>query len=66
MALVGVTQVLVLDDDHVSIADLFERAKPQVADAKLSYSHAADTTIKGKKRCNRKRRKKERFYDSLE
>lgn len=56
MAFVGVAQVLVLDDDHVSIADFFQGAKAQGGDTELSHNHTAATTTK----------KKKRLYDSLE
>lgn len=46
MLLVSVAKVLVLNDDHVSIADFFEGAKAQGADAELSHNHTAATTTK--------------------
>lgn len=49
MAFVGVAQVLVLDDDHVSIADFFQGAKAQGGDTELSHNHTAATTTKKKK-----------------
>lgn len=44
MAFLGVAQVGVLDDDHVSIADFFEGAKAQMFDAQLGDSHTAAAT----------------------
>lgn len=41
VAFVGVAQVLVLHDDHISVADLFEGAKAQGGDAELSHDQAA-------------------------
>lgn len=51
MAFLGVAQVRVLHDDHVSVADFFERAQAQVADAQLEYRHTAAATkvAKGKR-----------------
>lgn len=49
MALIGVAQVLVPNNDHVSIADFFEGAKAQGLDIKLNDNHAAAPTITGKK-----------------
>lgn len=46
MALLGVTQVLVPDDDHVSVTDFSERAKAQVADAQVTYDQAAGATVR--------------------
>ena len=57
MAFIGVAQVLVLNDDHVSITDFFEGAKAQVVDTELGHNHAAATATRGNR--NRKRRKKE-------
>lgn len=58
MAFVGVAQVLVLNDDHVSIADFFQGAKAQGGDTELSHNHTAATTTKKKKIEKRRRRKK--------
>lgn len=46
MGFVGVAEVLVFHDDHVSIANLLERAKAKVVDMELSHHHAAATTVK--------------------
>ncbi len=66
MAFVGVAQVLVFNDDYVSIADFFEGAKAQVADTELSHSHAAAPTTKKKKVEQEEKGGKKGFYDSLE
>lgn len=49
MASVGVAEIVVLDDDHVTIADFFEGTKAQVADVKLSNGNAAATPFPPKK-----------------
>lgn len=67
MAFVGVAQVVVLNDDHVSIADFFEGTKAQVVDSELSYHQTTATTTKDKiVEQEEEKKKKERFYDSLE
>lgn len=48
VALVGVAEVLVLNDDHVSVTDFFERAEAQVVDPELSHNHTAAPATKGK------------------
>lgn len=60
VAIVGVAQVPVLNDDHVSIADFFEGPKAQVVDIKMSHNHAAATTTKEKKKVEQKEKKKKR------
>lgn len=67
MAFFGVAQVLVLNDNHVSIADFLEGAKAQVVDIELSHNHTAATTSKKNKvEQEEKKEKKRKFYDSLE
>lgn len=46
---VGVAQVLVLNDDHVAVADFFEGAEAQGGDTELNHNHAAATATKKKK-----------------
>lgn len=58
MAFVGVAEVLVLHDEHISIANLFEGAKAQVADTELSHHHAAATATKGIDATGREEEKK--------
>lgn len=61
VAFIGVAQVAVLHDDHVSIADLFEGAEAQVADVELSHDHATDSTNKGKQSGTGRESKREHF-----
>lgn len=44
VASVGVAQVDVLGDGHVSVADFFQRAKAQGGDADVCHNHALDAT----------------------
>lgn len=57
VAFVCVAQVLVLNNDYVSITDFSEGAEAQVLDIQLRKNHTADTTIEGKEKWNRKKRK---------
>lgn len=65
MGFVGVAQVLVLNDDHISIADFFEGAKAQVANTKLSHNYAAAPTTKKKKVQQEEKKKKKDFMAAL-
>lgn len=50
VAFVGVAQVWVLGDGHVSVADFFQRAEAQGGDADARYNYALDATkMRGKK-----------------
>lgn len=50
VASVGVAEIGVLEDDHVTVADFFEGAKAQIADVKLSNGNAAATPTQDKKK----------------
>lgn len=43
---VGVAQVLVLNDDHISIADFFQGSKAQGGDGEMSHNHATAAAVK--------------------
>lgn len=58
MFFVSVAQVLVLNNNHVSITDFFEGAKAQRGDTKLSHNHTAAATTKRKK----VEKRREEFY----
>lgn len=64
MALIGVAQVAVLCDDHVSITDLFEGAEAQVTDIKLCHDHATDSTRERKQDGTGRESKREHFYEN--
>lgn len=53
MGFIGVAQVLVLNDDHISIADFFQGSKAQGGDTELSHNHAAAAAVKEKKELDR-------------
>lgn len=44
VAFVGVAQVWVLGDGHVSVADFLQGAKAQGGDADVGHNHALDAT----------------------
>lgn len=44
VAFVGVAQVWVLGDGHITVADFFQRAKAQGGDADGGHNHALDAT----------------------
>lgn len=44
VAFVGVAQVWVLGDGHITVADFFQRAKAQGGDADVCHNHALDAT----------------------
>lgn len=41
MVFLGIAEVIILNNDHISIADLFEGAKAKVVDTELSHNHTA-------------------------
>lgn len=65
VALTGVAQVLVLNNDHVSIADFFKGAKAQVLDIKLSHNHTAATTTERKKVEQEEKKERKDFMTAL-
>lgn len=50
MGFTGVTQVLVVTDDHITIDDLFEGAKAQVVDTKLGNYKTEATAVDTERR----------------
>lgn len=58
MGFTGVTQVLVVTDDHITIDDLFEGAKAQVVDTKLGNYKTEATAVDTERRWSMMRRKK--------
>lgn len=66
MGFIGVAQVLVLNDDHISIADFFQGPKAQGGDGELSHNHAAAAAVKKKTYWTEEEKRRNRFQDSFE
>lgn len=62
MGFTGVTQVLVVTDDHITIDDLFEGAKAQVVDTKLGNYKTEATAVDTERRWSMMRRKKRKNW----
>lgn len=65
MGFIGVAQVPVLNDDHISITDFFQGSKAQGGDGELSHNHAAAAAGRENHRTEEEK-KRNRFQDSFE
>lgn len=65
VALIGVAQVLVLNNNYISITNFSEGAKAQVLDIELNNNHTAATTIEGKKVEQEEKKDRKDFMTAL-